>query len=81
LLFDEIGTQTRKITFIDLVEAIEEQGCDNTIEDGIPEKFQTFVMQAAVAAMRERLLQQGSIAERVTQTALQSGDIHRHRLR
>jgi hypothetical protein len=38
-------------------------------------------MQAAVAAMRKRLLQQGSIAEGVTQTALQSGDIHRHRLR
>jgi hypothetical protein len=66
LLCDEIGTQTRQITFIDLVEAIEEQGRNNAIEDGISEEFQTFVMQAAVAAMRKRLLQQGSVAERMT---------------
>jgi hypothetical protein len=66
LLFDEIGTQTREITFIDLVEAVEEQGRDNTIKDGVSEEFQAFVMQAAVAAMRKRLLQQGSVAERMT---------------
>jgi len=65
LLFDKIGAQTGQITFIDLVITIKEQGRDHAIENRVAQKLQTFIMQAAMATMRQGLLQQRSVLENV----------------
>ena len=67
----EVGAHARQVAFVGIAEALEQQARDDQAEDGVAEKLEALVVVGAVAAVGQRALQQGRIAEPVTDALLQ----------
>ena len=70
LLLHQIGAQPRQFAFLEAGEAPVQLVRNTAVEDAIAEKFKALVMRRAVAAMGQRLLQQGRLRKAVAQFAL-----------
>src|SRR5690606_14472635 len=57
LLLDQVRPEPGQIALVYLVVAIKQQGSDHTIQDGVAQELKALIMQPAMAAMGQRLLQ------------------------
>ena len=70
LLLDQVGPYSRQVTFIDLAEALIEDGCHRTIQDAVPEELQALVVGCTVTAMGQGLPEEGFSPEVVAKPFL-----------
>jgi hypothetical protein len=59
-----------------LAELLEQQGCNHAVEHAVTEEFESLVVRLPEAAVRQRLPQQGRVAEAVPQALLQGIEAH-----
>ena len=64
---DEMGADPRQVAFGYLREAVIEKESDHAVQHRVADEFEPLVVNGAVAAVRQRLVQQIAIAKRVTQ--------------
>src|SRR6185295_11083325 len=66
-LVHEVCAQSGQSALREARETFVQQGRDGTVEDGVAEKFEAFVVGRAVAAVGQRLAQETGVAELVTE--------------
>jgi len=72
-LLDQVGAQPGQVAFVDLGEALEQQRRHDEVQHRVTQKLQPLVVAGAMAAVRERLLEQRGIAEMMAETGFQAG--------
>lgn len=70
-LLDQIGTNTREVTFRQTGELYIQKMCYRQVQHRVTQKFEALVVVGRKAAMRERELQQPRVGKGVLETRLQ----------
>ena len=76
LFAHEARAQARKLALPQGLESRVQLGGDDAVEDAVAEELQALVVRSAVAAVRQRLLEQPGIPEAVAQRVLQAVVLH-----
>lgn len=71
ILTHQIGPQSRQISFCQLRETLVKQNGNDAIQYAVTDKFQSFVMGSAMAAVRQCRLQQLLIIELMAERQFQ----------